>query len=69
MDGLNTQEQEILQSNLRESMLLINNNQGVMNLQKILPRLEVYQNNINKILAKKKRTNILSNLINTMRVQ
>lgn len=69
MKGLNTEENERIQSLLRNSMLLMGNNQGVMNLQKILPQLEAYQASINKILDKKNNNNILSNVINDMRVK
>ena len=69
MQGLNTEEKERVQSLLRNSMILMDNNQGVMNLQKVLPQLEAYQTSINKILDKKNNENILSNVINDMRIQ
>lgn len=46
---MNTEQEERIQSLLRDSMLLLHNNQGVINLQKILPRLQALQESINKL--------------------
>lgn len=61
---MNTEQEERVQMYLRDIMHLVATNRGVIDLQRIIPRLAEYQNNIAKVIPKQE--NALLDIINNM---